>query len=307
MPLEQGKKDSKPIPFNREEELKKAIEIAKKADVVLLYVGTTLGTEAEGLDRKTLGLPGNQEDLVKAIMAVNPKTVVVEMNAGPLAVPWIKAHVPAMIEAWWGGIGVVCFGLVLVPLWWLLSKRAKRAVPALPSAIPRLSDRLLLAAAALLALVLHGRAPQEFPLPLNSPPPTEFTFNGLTLPLQPLPPSPAETAFAASFPGSLSSHRWGDAQVILRRVTTATRRLHPSRDCLRAAGYDTTDAITVRGGDGTEWARFTATRGEVRLIVHERIVSEQDGSTWTDVPAWFWSALRHPLNAPWRAETVILE
>jgi beta-glucosidase len=103
MPLEQGKKDSKPIPFNREEELKKAIEIAKKADVVLLYVGTTLGTEDEGLDRKTLGLPGNQEDLVKAIMAVNPKTVVVEMNAGPLAVPWIKAHVPAMIEAWWGG------------------------------------------------------------------------------------------------------------------------------------------------------------------------------------------------------------
>jgi exosortase/archaeosortase family protein len=206
-----------------------------------------------------------------------------------------------------GGIGVVCFGLVLVPLWWLLSKRARRAVPAVPSAVPRLSDRLLLVAAASLALVLHGRAPGDAPLQLNSPPPTEFTFNGLTLPLQPLPPSPAETAFAASFPGSLSSHRWGDAQVILRRVTTATRRLHPSRDCLRAAGYDTTDAVTVRGGDGSEWARFTATRGDVRLIVHERIVSEQDGSTWTDVPAWFWSALRHPLNAPWRAETVILE
>ena len=26
---------------------------------------------------------------------------------------------------------------------------------------------------------------------------------------------------------------------------------------------------------------------------------------WTDVPAWYWSALRHPLNGPWRAETVI--
>ena len=206
-----------------------------------------------------------------------------------------------------GGIGLVCFGLVLVPLWWLLSKRARRVMPALPSADPRLSDRLLLVAAALLALVLHGRTPRELPWPLSSPPPTEFTFNGLTLPLQPLPPSPAETAFAASFPGSLTSHRWGDAQVILRRVTTATRRLHPSRDCLRAAGYDTTDAVTVRGGDGTEWSRFTATRGDVRLIIHERIVSEQDGSTWTDVPAWFWSALRHPLNGPWRAETVILE
>jgi beta-glucosidase len=36
-------------------------------------------------------------------MAVNPKTIVVEMNAGPLAVPWIKENVPAILEAWWAG------------------------------------------------------------------------------------------------------------------------------------------------------------------------------------------------------------
>jgi beta-glucosidase len=89
--------------FNREEELKKAVEMAKKADVVILYIGTTLATEAEGRDRTTLALPGNQEELVEAVMAVNPKTVVVEMNAGPLAVPWIKDNVPAVVEAWWGG------------------------------------------------------------------------------------------------------------------------------------------------------------------------------------------------------------
>jgi beta-glucosidase len=91
------------VPFNREEELRKAIEIAKKADVVILYIGTTLAIEAEGRDRKTLELPGNQQELVEAVMKVNPKTVVVEMNAGPLATPWIKENVPAMIEAWWGG------------------------------------------------------------------------------------------------------------------------------------------------------------------------------------------------------------
>lgn len=89
--------------LNKEEELKKAVEIAKKADVVILYVGTTLAIEAEGRDRKTLALPGNQEELVEAVMAANPKTIVVEMNAGPLATPWIKENVPAMIEAWWGG------------------------------------------------------------------------------------------------------------------------------------------------------------------------------------------------------------
>jgi beta-glucosidase len=91
------------VTFNKEEEIKKAVEIAKKADVVILYVGTTSATEAEGNDRTTLALPGNQEELVEAVMAVNPKTVVVEMNAGPLTVPWIKEHVPAIIEAWWAG------------------------------------------------------------------------------------------------------------------------------------------------------------------------------------------------------------
>jgi len=90
-------------PFNKELELQKAVEIAKKADVVILYVGTTLATEAEGRDRTSLSLPGNQEELIEAVMAVNPKTVVVEMNAGPLTVPWVKEHVPAILEAWWGG------------------------------------------------------------------------------------------------------------------------------------------------------------------------------------------------------------
>lgn len=96
-------KRSSEVPFNKKEELKKAIDIARKADVVILYIGTTLSIEAEGRDRTTLSLPGNQEELVEAIMAVNPKTVVVEMNAGPLAVPWIKENVPAIVEAWWAG------------------------------------------------------------------------------------------------------------------------------------------------------------------------------------------------------------
>lgn len=206
-----------------------------------------------------------------------------------------------------GGIGLVCFGVVLVPLWILLARKARRPRLAEPAAAPQISDWLLLAAAALFVPLTQGRVTRELTPQLAGPLPAQFTFNGLTLPLLPLPASPAEMAFAASFPGALTSHRWGEAQVILRRVTTATRRLHPSRDCLRAAGYETTDAVTVRGADGTEWARFRATRDDQRLVIHERIVSEVDGSTWTDVPSWFWSALGHPLNGPWRAETVIFE
>jgi len=90
-------------PFNREEELRKAAEIAAKADVAVVYVGTTLDIEAEGRDRTTLALPGNQEELVKTVLAANPRTVVVLMSAGPLAVPWVKEHAPAMLQAWWAG------------------------------------------------------------------------------------------------------------------------------------------------------------------------------------------------------------
>jgi beta-glucosidase len=66
-------------------------------------VGTDGHVEGEGRDRKTLGLTGSQEDLAKAVLAANPRTIVVQMSAGPLTVPWLKEHSPAMLQAWWGG------------------------------------------------------------------------------------------------------------------------------------------------------------------------------------------------------------
>jgi beta-glucosidase len=90
-------------PFDYSGELQKAVDQAKSADVAIVCVGTTLAIEAEGRDRKTLALPGNQEQLVEAVYAANPKTVVVLINAGPLTVPWIKGHVPAILAAWQSG------------------------------------------------------------------------------------------------------------------------------------------------------------------------------------------------------------
>ncbi len=78
-------------------------ETARAADVALVFVGTDGRVEHEGRDRKSLGLPAGQEELVKAILAASPRTVVVEMSAGPLTVPWLKDNVPAMLQAWWPG------------------------------------------------------------------------------------------------------------------------------------------------------------------------------------------------------------
>lgn len=84
-------------------ELPKAVALARQADVAIVFIGTTAAIEQEGRDRKTLGLTGNQEALVEAVSAANPRTVVVEMSAGPLTVPWIAKNVPAMLQAWWPG------------------------------------------------------------------------------------------------------------------------------------------------------------------------------------------------------------
>ncbi len=95
----------RPVPprFDKETELKKAVDMAKHSDIVFLFVGTTADIEVEGRDRKTLALPGNQEELIKSVYAVNKNVVVVLMSAGPLAVPEVKKYIPAILQAWWPG------------------------------------------------------------------------------------------------------------------------------------------------------------------------------------------------------------
>jgi beta-glucosidase len=90
-------------PLDDSDLLQKAVALARQADVAIVCVGTTSAIEQEGRDRKTLALTGNQEALVEAVLAANPKTIVVEMSAGPLTVPWIAKNVPAILQAWWPG------------------------------------------------------------------------------------------------------------------------------------------------------------------------------------------------------------
>ncbi len=93
-----------PFPqFDHAAELQKAAALAKSADVAIVFVGTDFTIEHEARDRTSLGLPGNQEELVKTVLAANPKTIVILTSAGPLTVPWLKNQVPAMLQAWWPG------------------------------------------------------------------------------------------------------------------------------------------------------------------------------------------------------------
>ena len=79
-----------------------AVRAARGADAAIVFVGSSSISDSEGADRPDMDLPGRQNELVEAIRAANPKTIVVLNNGAPLAMPWID-DVPAVLEAWLPG------------------------------------------------------------------------------------------------------------------------------------------------------------------------------------------------------------
>ncbi|MDO9255667.1 MAG: glycoside hydrolase family 3 C-terminal domain-containing protein [Bacteroidales bacterium] len=80
-----------------------AVALAKKSDAVVICAGIDRFWEAEGADRTDFELPLIQNELIKAVSAVNPNVIVVLNNGGPLNVmPWIN-NVSGLVEAWFTG------------------------------------------------------------------------------------------------------------------------------------------------------------------------------------------------------------
>ena len=79
-----------------------AAQAAAKADVALVVVGTNSSVESEGYDRASLALPGRQDDLVRAVAAANPRTVVLVNAGSPVLMPW-RDQVAAVLVGYFGG------------------------------------------------------------------------------------------------------------------------------------------------------------------------------------------------------------
>jgi beta-glucosidase len=79
-----------------------AVRAAAAADVSLVVVGTNSIVESEGYDRESLALPGRQDDLVRAVAAANPRTVVLVNAGSPVLMPW-RDDVAAILLGWFGG------------------------------------------------------------------------------------------------------------------------------------------------------------------------------------------------------------
>lgn len=85
-----------------DELIAEAVEAARRADTAVVVVATTERVESEGFDRKNLGLPGRQDELVRAVAAANPNTVVVVNSGSPVELPW-RDEVAAVLLSWFPG------------------------------------------------------------------------------------------------------------------------------------------------------------------------------------------------------------
>lgn len=84
-------------------ELKDAVAFAANADAAIVVVGTNDEWETEGHDRDSIALPGKQDELVRQIAAVNPRTIVVVNAGAPVAMPWFN-DVHAILIGFFGGM-----------------------------------------------------------------------------------------------------------------------------------------------------------------------------------------------------------
>ena len=85
-----------------DEEIERAVALARDADVAIVVVGTTAEVESEGFDRSSLALPGRQDELVRRVAEANPATVVVVNAGAPVLMPWAE-DVAAVLLAWFPG------------------------------------------------------------------------------------------------------------------------------------------------------------------------------------------------------------
>jgi beta-glucosidase len=88
-----------------DDQLAEAVNSAKESDTVILALGES-GPEmtGEAASRAHLGLPGRQEQLLEAIVAIGKPVILLLFSGRPLALPWAFEHVPAVLAAWFPGV-----------------------------------------------------------------------------------------------------------------------------------------------------------------------------------------------------------
>jgi beta-glucosidase len=86
-----------------EEMINEAVDTANKADVVVAVLGEAADMTGESSSMTHIGLQPSQEKLLKALVKTGKPVVLVLMNGRPMTLTWEDAHVPAILDTWFGG------------------------------------------------------------------------------------------------------------------------------------------------------------------------------------------------------------
>src|SRR4029077_1019699 len=92
-----------PEGFDEEAELRRAVELARGADVAVVVVGEWQNMIGEMASRSSLELPGRQLELLQAVAETGTPVVLLVMNGRPLALRGPAEHVPAILDVWYPG------------------------------------------------------------------------------------------------------------------------------------------------------------------------------------------------------------
>lgn len=82
--------------------IQKAVELAAQTEQVVICVGLSGDWESEGFDRPHMDLPPRTDELVKAVLEVQPNAVIVVQSGTPVTMPWAP-KAKALLQAWYGG------------------------------------------------------------------------------------------------------------------------------------------------------------------------------------------------------------
>ncbi len=86
-----------------EEIIAEAVQVAQQSDVVVTALGESSEMSGESSSRSELDIPKNQQNLLKALLATGKPVVLVLFTGRPLTLTWEDAHVPAILNVWFGG------------------------------------------------------------------------------------------------------------------------------------------------------------------------------------------------------------
>lgn len=98
--------------------LQEALAVAGKSDVIIAALGESSEMSGESSSRTSLGIPDVQRTLLEELLKTGKSIVLVLFTGRPLTLEWEQAHVPAILNVWFGGseaayaIGDVLFGAV---------------------------------------------------------------------------------------------------------------------------------------------------------------------------------------------------